>query len=179
MSVHRRRLRDLDIELPRLHDPPSIPAGCWPKPAGVVAISPLTDIGSTPSPAAHESRRRRQRGSISAIASPPSASLTATSISTRPRSWRGVNEVRATALDSSLVNPVPSASRRNPTLPAWATTAGPSRYRPASRPLSTLQLRSALQFEALKTSQSQVPLPDRDFRVSTGAQQRSPVNDAG
>ena len=35
-------------------------------------------------------------------------------------------QTRATALDSSIGSPVRSASRRNPTLPAWATTPVPS-----------------------------------------------------
>jgi hypothetical protein len=56
--------------------------------------------------------------SMSAIASPPSASITATSARTRPRSWTGVNERHAIALDNSDVSPVRSASRRIATLPA-------------------------------------------------------------
>lgn len=55
---------------------------------------------------------------MSAIASPPSASITATSVSTWPRSWTGTNDRRAIAPDSSAVRPVRSASRRSPTLPA-------------------------------------------------------------
>ncbi len=43
--------------------------------------------------------------SMSAIASPPSAIITATSTSTRPRSWTGTNERRAIALDNSAVRP--------------------------------------------------------------------------
>lgn len=38
--------------------------------------------------------------SMSEIASPPSASITATSTRTRPRSWTGVNDRRLSALDS-------------------------------------------------------------------------------
>jgi hypothetical protein len=40
-------------------------------------------------------------------------------------------------------------------------------YRQASRPRSTLHLRSAFRFEDLEKSQSQISLPGRHFRVST------------
>ena len=63
---------------------------------------------------------------MSPIASPPSASITATSTSTWPRSWTGAKERRAVALESSLVRPVRSASILTAMLPAWATTPLPS-----------------------------------------------------
>jgi hypothetical protein len=64
--------------------------------------------------------------SMSAIASPPSASSTATSTSTWPRSCTGRNEARAVAFDNAVVSPTRSASRRVATLPAWAITPVPS-----------------------------------------------------
>jgi hypothetical protein len=63
---------------------------------------------------------------MSPIASPPSASITATSTSTWPRSWTGAKERRAVALESSLVRPARSASILTAMLPAWATTPLPS-----------------------------------------------------
>jgi hypothetical protein len=39
--------------------------------------------------------------SMSAMASPPSASITATSIRTRPRSWTGTNDALVNVFDSS------------------------------------------------------------------------------
>src|SRR5665811_1172561 len=62
---------------------------------------------------------------MSAIASPPSAIITATSTRTLPRSWTGENDRRARALDNWAVRPVRSPTRRSPTLPAWATTPDP------------------------------------------------------
>ena len=64
--------------------------------------------------------------SMSAIASPPSASSTARSTSTRPRSWTGRNERRANAVDRPPVSPTRSASSRIATDPACATTPVPS-----------------------------------------------------
>ena len=62
---------------------------------------------------------------MSAIASPPSAS-TATSTGFLPRSCTGRKERHAVAFDSSLVNPLRSASNLTAMLPAWATTPVPS-----------------------------------------------------
>ncbi len=55
-----------------------------------------------------------------------SASITATSTSTRPRSWTGVNDRLRRTLDSSPVSPTRSANIRFATLPACATTPLPS-----------------------------------------------------
>jgi hypothetical protein len=63
---------------------------------------------------------------MSPIASPPSASITATSANTRPRSWTGTNRRRAIAFDNSPVSPVRSANMRSAMLPACATTPTPS-----------------------------------------------------
>ena len=63
---------------------------------------------------------------MSAIASPPSAIIVATSTTTRPRSCLGMNERRARAFDSSFVRPVRSASSRTEIEPACATTPVPS-----------------------------------------------------
>jgi hypothetical protein len=60
--------------------------------------------------------------SMSAIASPPSASIDATSTRTRPLSWSGTKLRRNIALDSSAVRPVRSARSRVAMPPAWATT---------------------------------------------------------
>jgi hypothetical protein len=59
-----------------------------------------------------------RRTSMSAIASPPSAIIVATSTRTRPRSCTGLNDRRASALDNSAVSPTRSARSRSPTLPA-------------------------------------------------------------
>ena len=63
---------------------------------------------------------------MSEMDSPPSASITARSIKTRPRSWIGMNRLRAIAPDSSVVSPTRSARRRGAMAPAWEITPTPS-----------------------------------------------------
>lgn len=47
---------------------------------------------------------------MSEMASPPSASITATSVKTCPRSWTGTNERRTIAFESCFTHPVRSAT---------------------------------------------------------------------
>src|SRR5215217_5746303 len=63
---------------------------------------------------------------MSAIASPPATSITATSTHTRPRSYPGVKPRRANAVDKLEVSPTRSASSRTATTPANGTTPSPS-----------------------------------------------------
>ena len=111
---------------------------------------------------------RIARHRMSAIASPPPASITATSTSTRPRSCRGTNPRRASALQTSPVNPVRSACRRRPTLPAWATTPAPSPVtdKPADHEVRfTYGVPASRDFSERRKSKN--PMQDRHFRVST------------
>ena len=90
----------------------------------------------------------------------------------------GVDAVRARPpLTARPVSPVRSARRRNPTLPAWATTPVPSPVtdKPADHELYGVP--SSLRI--LRRRNPKFPLPDRHFRASTRKRQRSPVNDAG
>lgn len=118
--------------------------------------------------------------SMSPIASPPSASITATSASTRPRSWVGVNEPRASAADNDSVSPVRSASIRNPTATACATIPVPSPVtdKPADHDvLFTYGVPSSWPFLDLRKYKN--PKQDRHFRASTRGDDRSAVNDRG
>ena len=128
-----RELGELPRSLQRAaHQQPATTRDGGPWPGPYRFVQPCR--GQLVEGAPHRRRRRHRTNtcswwrstSMSAIASPPPASITATSTSTRPRSCRGTNPRRASALQTSPVNPVRSACRRRPTQPAWATTPAPS-----------------------------------------------------
>ena len=117
--------------------------------------------------------------SMSAIASPPSASITATSLSTWPRSWTGDERAAHHRPRQLAVRPVRSASRRSPTLPAWATTPTPSAEtdNPDDHDVRfTYRVLPAGRTWALASPS----LPCREhFGASTRRSPRHPVNDPG
>lgn len=91
--------------------------------------------------------------SMSAIASPPPAIMTARSVSTRPRSWPGHQPRRASAVDKCPVSPLRSASIRSSAAPACDTTPVPSAV-----------MRNP--FDHAVDCTSKVPLPLRELSIS-------------
>jgi hypothetical protein len=118
--------------------------------------------------------------SISAIASPPAASITATSTHTWPRSYPGVKPRRANAVDKPPVSPTRSASSRTATAPASGTTPSPSAVtdNPCDHDLRfTCEVPSSKRIWTL--SKSKFPLQVRHFRHSELHVSRPVVNDLG
>ena len=94
--------------------------------------------------------------SMSAIASPPSASRTARSTSTRPRSWTGWNERRFSALDRLIGQTDPVRQQPHRDRPGVRHHPGPvGRDRQPGRPRHMLHLRSALRLSVLSPREVQ------------------------
>lgn len=117
--------------------------------------------------------------SISAIASPPPASITATSVNTLLRSCTGVNPQRSIVLDNSAVSPDRSARNRVTTLPAWATApTSAETHKPANHEASfTYQVPSSETL--LNSPKSKNPSQDRHFRASHADHTTGAVKDPG
>lgn len=118
---------------------------------------------------------------MSEIASPPSASITATSVNTWPRSWiEGMNERRAIAVERAPVRPVFSASILSPMLPAWAITAPPS-------PVTDIPVDHEVRFTygvpsasgVLNSRMSKYPVVRRHSGLSAARVAHSAMNDRG
>src|SRR6266704_6360091 len=86
---------------------------------------------------------------------PPSAIITAVSVSTRPRSWPGVNPSRCSTRDRAVVRPVRSAVSRNAAAPACAITASPSAVtvKPLDHPVESFTRKVPLDMGLIWTSQ--------------------------
>jgi len=94
------------------------------------------------------------------------------------RSEEPVNDLRAIAFESPLVRPVRSATSRNATLPACATTPDPSPVtdNPHDHEVRfTYGVPSTL--ENLRRRNPKFPLLGRHFRASTRRSTRDSVND--
>src|SRR6266705_1648329 len=86
---------------------------------------------------------------------PPSAIITAVSVSTRPRSWPGVNPSRCSTRDRAVVRPVRSAVSRNAAAPACAVTASPPAVtvKPLDHPVESFTRKVPLDMGLIWTSQ--------------------------
>src|SRR6266702_494866 len=86
---------------------------------------------------------------------PPSAIITAVSVSTRPRSWPGVNPSRCSTRDRAVVRPVRSAVSRNAAAPACAITASPPAVtvKPLDHPVESFTRKVPLDMGLIWTSQ--------------------------
>ena len=121
-----------------------------------------------------------RRVSMSPIASPPPASMVATSTRTWPRSCPGTKPRLVNAPESSDVRPTWSASSRTAAPPACATTPTPSPEtdRPVDHDvLFTYQVPSRTGLCVFATTS--IPLQDRHFGTSRGRVTHSPMKSRG